>query len=115
MNKDLVVFSGALLALTVITRLCALQLGHPSFLTLILAVLALATWLVYFFIQRTRREDFIKNYMLTIVLKLLSGGVFISILIYFDKPGANANAILFMTTYLLFTGLEVGFLFRRLG
>lgn len=115
MNKHQRVFTGALLMLAVITGLVALQLANPSFLSLILTVLTLATWLVYFFMQRTRREDFIKNYMLTIVLKLLAGGIFISILIYVDKPGANANAILFMTAYLLFTGLEVGFLFRKLG
>jgi hypothetical protein len=115
MNKDLVVFTGALVILSVITGLVTLQLANPSFLILILTVLAMATWLVYFFIQRARREDFVKNYMLTIVLKLLGGGIFISVLLYADRPGADANAVLFMTAYLLFTGLEVGFLFRRLG
>jgi len=115
MNKDLVVFTGALLVLMVIIGLVTLQFANPSFLMLILTTLAVATWLIYFFIQRTSREDFVKNYMLTIVLKLLGGGIFISVLLYIDKPGANANAVLFMTAYLLFTGLEVGFLFRRLG
>lgn len=90
------------------------QWAQPSFLILILTVLALATWVVYFFILKTKPADFVRNYVLTIVLKLLVGGVFISILLYIDKPAADANAILFMTAYLLFTGLEVGFLFRRL-
>jgi len=115
MNKDLVVFTGALVLLSVITGLATPQLANPSFLILILTVLASATWLAYFFMRRARREDFVRNYMLTIVLKLLAGGIFISILIYADKPGAHANVILFMTAYLLFTGLEVGFLFRNLG
>jgi len=114
MNRSLAVFTGALLALTVIIGLVTLPFAHPSFLILILTVLVLGTWLVYFFIQRTTREDFAKNYLLTIVLKLLAGGIFISILMYVDKPGANANAVLFMTAYLVFTGLEVGFLLRRL-
>jgi hypothetical protein len=114
MNKDLFVFTGALISLTIITGLATVQLANPSFLILILTVLAVATWLVYFFIQKTNREDFIKNYLLSIVLKLLSGGIFIFILLYIDKPGADVNAIFFMTAYLLFTGLEVGFLFRRL-
>jgi hypothetical protein len=115
MNKNLLVFTGALMALTIVTALVTAQFANPSFLILILTVLALGTWLVYFFIQRTNREDFIRNYLLTIVMKLLAGGVFILILLYIDKPGANANAILFMAAYLLFTGLEVGFLFRRLS
>jgi len=115
MNKDLIAFTGVLLLLTIITGLVTLQFANPSFLILILTVLAVATWLVYYFILKTKREDFIKNYLLTVVLKLLSGGIFISILLYINKPDADANAIFFMTAYLLFTGLEVGFLFRRLG
>jgi hypothetical protein len=114
MNKDLGVFTGALLLLSVITGFVATRLGNPSFLILILVVLTLATWLVYVFIQRTNQDNFVRNYLLTIVLKLLAGGIFIFVLFYLDQPGSNANAILFMTAYLLFTGLEVGFLFRRL-
>lgn len=115
MNKDLGVFTGALLLLAMVTGLATIQIANPSFLILILTVLAVATWLVYYFVQKTKREDFIKNYLLTVVLKLLSGGVFISILLYIDKPQADSNAIFFMAAYLLFTVLEVGFLFRRLG
>jgi len=115
MNKDLVVFTGALIVLTVAIGLVTVQLASPSFLILILAVLACATWLVYFFIQRAKRNDFLKNYVLTIVLKLLVGGIFIYILLYLDKPGSQTNAILFLVAYLLITGLEVGFLFRRLN
>ena len=91
-----------------------MQLANPSFLILILGVLAIATWLVYFFIQKMKQEDLVKNYLLTIVLKLLAGGIFIFILLYKDKSGADANALLFMVAYLLFTGLEVGFLFKGL-
>lgn len=115
MNKDLVVFTGTLLLLAMVIGLATLQFANPSFLILILTALTVATWLVYYFIQKTKREDFIKNYLLTIVLKLLSGGIFISILLYIDQREADANAIFFMTAYLLFTVLEVGFLFRRLG
>jgi len=115
MNRDLVVFTGALVLLATITGLITVQITSPSFLILILIGMATATWLVYFFIQRSNREDFIKNYLLTIVLKLLVGGVFIFSLLYIDKPGADANAIFFMAAYLLFTALEVGFLFKKLG
>jgi len=115
MNKDLVVFTGALIVLTVVLGLVTVQWASPSFLTLILTGLACATWLVYFFMQKTNREDFLKNYVLTIVLKLLAGGIFIYILLYLDKSGSQNNAILFLVAYLLLTGLEVGFLFRRLN
>ncbi len=114
MNKNLIAFSATLLLLIIFVRFVALKLANPSFLILILTILAAATWLVYLFMLRTKQEDFVKNYLLTIVLKLLGGGIFIFALIFFDKDGAEANAVLFMTAYFLFTGLEVGFLFRRL-
>lgn len=115
MSRSLLIFTVALALLGLTTGLVALQLGSPSFLVLILTALAGATWLVYFFNQRSNRENFVKNYFLTIVLKLLAGGIFIFILLYADQGGANANAVLFLTAYVLFTGLEVGFLFRKLG
>jgi hypothetical protein len=114
MNKDLIVFTVALVLFTIVFGFATIQFITPSFLILILIVLAIGTWLVYFFIQRTNREDFLRNYLLSIVLKLLLGGIFIFILLYVDKSGSNINAIFFMAAYLLFTGLEVGFLFKRL-
>jgi len=114
MNKNLLAFTGSLTVLALIIGWCARQWSQPSFLFLILSVLAIATWLVYFFIQKTDKDDFVRNYLLTIVLKLLAGGIFIFILLYADKPGADANAILFMAAYMVFTGLEVGFLFSKL-
>ena len=114
MNKGLLIFTVALLLLTATTGAVTLQFTHPSFLLLILSSLAATTWLVFFFMQRTKHEDFIKNYLLTIVLKLLVGGIFIFILIYADEPGAEANALLFMVAYFLLTALEVGFLFKRM-
>jgi len=114
MNRNLLSFTGSLAVLALVIGWCAHRLAQPSFLFLILLVLAIATWLVYFFIQKTNPDDFVRNYLLTIVLKLLAGGIFIFTLLYADKSGADANAILFMTAYLLFTGLEVGFLFSKL-
>ncbi|MBS1680885.1 MAG: hypothetical protein JST48_04160 [Bacteroidetes bacterium] len=113
MNKNILGFTSTLVALSFGIGSLTRKLGQPTFLFLILAVLAAATWLVYFFMARTKSEDFIKNYMLTIVVKLILGGVFISVLIFLDKKGAEENAVLFMASYLIFTALEVGFLFKR--
>lgn len=115
MNKSLVIFTGTLLLLAASIGLIADRLVHPSFLVLISTILAGATWLVYFFIQKAKKEDLVKNYLLTIVMKLIAGGIFIFILLYIDKSGADGNAGFFMATYFLLTGLEVGFLFKQLG
>ena|SRR5579859_2226069 len=114
MSKNLAVFTLCLLALATAIGVAADQFGHPSFLLLILIALTVATWLVYSFVQNARHEDVIRNYLLTIVIKLLTGGIFIFILLYLDQDGAEANAIFFMATYFLLTSLEVGFLFNRL-
>ena len=63
--------------------------------------------------ERADKENFIRNYLLTIVVKLLAGGIFIFAIIYIDLDGAESNAITFMAAYLLLTVLEVGFLFRK--
>jgi hypothetical protein len=63
--------------------------------------------------DRGEKENFIRNYLLTIVIKLLAGGIFIAAIIYVDMDNAETNAITFMAAYLLFTILEVGFLFRK--
>ena len=113
MNKNLLIFSICLVVLTISVGFGVLQFTSPSFLKLILASLSSATWLVYFFMERANTENFIRNYLLTIVIKLLIGGIFVSAIIYADMEGAESNAITFMAAYLLFTGLEVGFLFRK--
>lgn len=114
MNKGLLTFTAILAILTALIGVVTTQVASPSFLTLILSSLAVATWLVFFFMQRTNQENFIKNYLLTIVLKLIAGGIFIFVLIYADEPSAEANALLFMVAYFLLTSLEVGFLFSRM-
>ncbi len=115
MSRNTVVFTATLFATAVAIGWVSRQLANPSFLVLILSALAAATCLVYGFVLNAKPEDFIKNYLLTVVVKLLAGGIFIAILLYADKPGADANAVLFMATYFLFTALEVGFLFNKRG
>lgn len=114
MNKNLGLFSLSLLLLASLLGWFAVLWGSPSFLVPILAALSAATWFVYFLLQDIKPEDFIKKYLLTILVKLLAGGIFIAALLFMDPEGAEANALFFMTGYFLFTGLEVGFLFSRL-
>jgi len=113
MNKNLAGFAFCLIALSMLSSWAITQYAAPSFLFLITVVLAAATFLAYFFMLRTPSEDFVKNYLLTIVVKLLAGGIFIGAIIFADIEQAEANAIAFMVIYLLFTGLEVAFLFGK--
>lgn len=112
MNKNLLVFTVLLSLMSALVAWGANTWLQASFLIPILIFLFASTWLVFVFMNRKANpETFIKNYLLSIVLKLLAGGVFIAIIIFVDRAFANSNAILFMAGYLLLTGLEVGFLF----
>jgi hypothetical protein len=46
---------------------------------------------------------------------MLVYGTFILVIIFRDRAGAAGNALLFMVVYLIFTGLEVGFLFKKVN
>src|ERR1043165_8809993 len=113
MNRNLLIFSLCLVVLTLGVGYGTLQFASPSFLKLILGALAITSWLVYFLMEKGDKENFIRNYLLTIVVKLLAGGIFICAIIYVDLDNAEPNAITFMAAYLLFTVLEVGFLFKK--
>ncbi|MBS1559678.1 MAG: hypothetical protein JST69_13235 [Bacteroidetes bacterium] len=113
MNKNVLLFTVCWLLLVIILGLTVNYAGKNTFTFPILLVVAGATWVIYFLINRTPSEKWVKNYLLSIVLKLLLGGGFISILIFVDKTHANANALFFMIAYFMFTGLEVSFLLKR--
>ncbi len=84
--------------------------GMPSYTVEILALLAVSTVLIYYFLQKMKSVDpvdFIRNFLVTVVLKLLLSGALIIILIKLDPTGANANALFFMISYFLFTACEV--------
>jgi uncharacterized membrane protein YdfJ with MMPL/SSD domain len=84
----------------------------PSFATEIILFLGISTIVIfYFLIKHTRSRSFTQAYLVSMVLKMLAYAAFILVIIFSDKAGAGANAVLFLVAYLLFTGLEVGFLF----
>lgn len=113
MSKSLAGFAFCLITLSVLITWAITRYTTPSFLFLMVALLAAATFLAYFFMLKTAAENFVKNYLLTIVIKLLAGGLFIGAIIFADIEHAETNAVTFMVVYLSFTILEVTFLFRK--
>jgi hypothetical protein len=84
--------------------------GVPSYLLEILVLLSISTVVIFYFLQKMKATDpldFVKNFLLSVVLKILLSGVFVFILIKLDPAGANTNAIFFMISYLFFTSYEV--------
>ena len=88
----------------------------PSYQVEILSLLSISTVVIFYFLQKmkaTEPLDFVKNFLLSVILKILLSGVFVFILIKLDPAGANANALLFMIGYLFFTGYEVVVLTKK--
>ena len=88
----------------------------PSFFYQILLFLIFATLVVYRYLYRVDKPDFfVQLYLLTIVLKFIAYVVFNLVLILQDRTGAARNVAFFLINYLLFTALEVVFLYRKIS
>ncbi len=88
----------------------------PSYLLEILLLLSISTIVIFYFLEKMKANeplDFVKNYLLSVILKILLSGAFIFILIKLDPVRANSNAIFFMISYLFFTGYEVTVLTKK--
>jgi hypothetical protein len=85
----------------------------PSFANEIIAFLTLTTLGLYFALVRsTGSPRFTPIYLFSMVSKMIFYGAFIFLVIYSDRSGARSNVTLFLVGYIIFTALEVGFLFR---
>ncbi len=87
----------------------------PSYFYQTLALLYLGTAGIYFYLVDTkspRPQQFVQLYMLTLFAKLIAYGGYIFFVVWDDPMEAPANALVFMTVYLLFTVIEVLFLYR---
>lgn len=91
---------------------------QPTYFYQSLVLLATATVALYYYLIKIREERpdfFVQLYLLTIAVKLLAYGTYLGIVIWKDRPGAGANIIFFMVTYVLFTGVEIAFLWRNVS
>lgn len=86
----------------------------PTYFYEILAFTSLTTLILFSFLHRVKQPGmFIQLYLLSMVVKLLGSGIFIFIVALKDKAGAASNAGFFLFSYILYTALEVGFLYRQ--
>ena len=88
----------------------------PSHAWKILAFLTISTIGIFGWLNsHSNNQTFTQVYLLSIVCKLLTYGVFILLIIFSDRPGAALNAGFFIAVYFAFTAVEVGFLFKKIN
>lgn len=108
----------AAIALASLTAITCKQLGSeelPSFFYQTLIFLVFATITIFAYLYKVDKPDFfVQLYLLTMAIKLLAFGAYNLFMILEDKSGAPANVIFFMLLYIVFTGLEITFLYRKI-
>ncbi|HEX6893367.1 MAG TPA: hypothetical protein VF141_21800 [Chryseolinea sp.] len=112
----LLVAAGVTAGLTILALHLSWINALPSFFYQILLFLVFATFVVYRYLYNVNKPDFfVQLYLLTMVVKFIAYGVFNLIVILEDRPGAAPNVAFFLVIYLLFTALEVAFLYRKIS
>jgi hypothetical protein len=86
----------------------------PSFFYQTLIFLLFSTIVIYAYLYKVSKPDyFVQLYLLTMAVKLLGYGAYVYFMITGDGNGAIANVVFFMTTYFIFTTLEIVFLYHK--
>jgi hypothetical protein len=89
---------------------------RPTFSLQVLSFLTLCTALVFFYLYTAEKPGFfVQLYLLTMVVKVLAYLLFCYVMISNDRPSAVGNVVFFMSTYFLFTAIEIGFLYRKIS
>lgn len=88
----------------------------PSYYRQTAIVLAVFTLVIYRYLYRLDKpETFVQMYLLSMTVKLIGYGAYVILMIIDDKPGANKNVLFFLVLYVVFTALEVAFLYRKIA
>jgi hypothetical protein len=113
-------FIASLLAVTTLLAIAFYLLsenhliGWPGYFFEILAYVFFSTLIIYSLLYRIKQPStFVQLYLLTMTVKLFGGAIFILLVVLKDRTGATANTAFFLLSYILFTGMEVAFLYMR--
>ncbi len=87
----------------------------PSYLWQTLIFLNLCTIGAFYFLLKAVPSSFVQLYLLTTVLKLFAYCAYNVAIILQDRPNAGVNVGFFLIAYVLFTTLELVFLYRRIS
>jgi hypothetical protein len=88
----------------------------PSYFYQSLIFLVFGTSVLFVYLYRFNKPDFFVHlYLLSMAVKLIAYGAYNFVMILDDKAGATQNVVWFGVLYLIFTALEIGFLYRRIS
>lgn len=86
----------------------------PSFAMESLILLILSIGIIFRYLYKIRQPElFVSLYLLTMVVKLIAYGAYCYFTIASDRPGSAQNLVFFLINYLVFTALEIVFLYKK--
>ena len=89
--------------------------NRPSFSNESIALLFCVNVIIFYYLNRLSKDIFVQLYLLSMAVKILAYASFTIIIILKDRDAAFANVVFFLIAYLIFTVLEVAFLYKRFG
>jgi hypothetical protein len=87
----------------------------PPYMWQTLIFLNLTTGIIFYYLIKSDKSLFVQLYLLTMVIKLFAYAGYNVIIIMLDRENAGANVGFFLVTYLIFTTLELLFLYRKIS
>lgn len=86
----------------------------PSFAMESLILLILSMGIIFRYLYKiSQPELFVSLYLLTMVVKLIAYGAYCYFMIASDQSGSAQNLVFFLVNYLVFTALEIVFLYKK--
>ena len=88
----------------------------PTFLFETTWLVSLVTAIIFVYLYRAAKgPSFVQFYLLSLVVKLLACFAYTLLMILEDRAAALVNVVYFLALYLLFTAVEITFLYRRIS
>jgi hypothetical protein len=90
----------------------------PGYFYKTLIFLFICTVGLYRFLLKTKQQRpdfFVHFYLATLAVKLVAFGAYVFFMVRKQPEQAHQNIIFFMLVYVIFTALEIGFLYRHVN
>lgn len=88
----------------------------PSFLYETAWLIAVTTVILFLYLYRWAKPSlFVQLYLLSMAVKLIAYFAYNMVMILDDRPGATGNVLYFLVVYVVYTALEIAFLYRRVS
>jgi 4-amino-4-deoxy-L-arabinose transferase-like glycosyltransferase len=89
--------------------------ARPSYSTQTIILISFITVAIFFYLSKPKLQPyFLHLYLASIAVKLIAYCAYNFLIIVRDRSNAFANVIVFLIVYLIFTGIEIAFLYRKI-